>query len=202
MSLILKVSRLEALTDGVFAIAMTILALNLHVPSQNIPHSELSLIMPTVYLNLIIYAGSFIILGTLWVAMNFQMGLINHLNRPYLWCHVFYLMTICVVPFSSSLVASYPDSFISITFYVINLLCASLMQFIICECARIYKLNRDIYTPLVHRAIVQRIFVAPPFYIASFIIANWNTSIAFIFLIVPTLIYIVPGYVDKFDKKI
>ena len=131
MSRILKVSRLEGLTDGVFAIAMTILALNLHVPSENIPHSQLSHIMPSVYLNLLIYGGSFIILGTLWVAMNFQMGLLNHLNRPYLWCHVFYLMAVCVVPFSSSLVATYHDSYISITFYAINLLFASLTQLII-----------------------------------------------------------------------
>lgn len=200
MSRILKISRLEGLTDGVFAIAMTILALNLHVPSD-IPHDHLSLLMPGIYFNLLIYAGSFIILGTLWVAMNFQMGLLNHLNRPYLWCHVFYLMAICVVPFSASLAADFRDSYISITFYAINLLCASFMQFVISECAHLYHLNRDIYNASVRRAIVQRIFVAPPCYIAALIIARWHMSLAFIFLIAPTIIYIVPGYVDFFDKE-
>ena len=202
MSRILKVSRLEGLTDGVFAIAMTILALDMHIPFGTVPPDQLHHLMTGIYFKLLIYGGSFIILGTLWVAMNFQMGLLERLNRPYLWCHVFYLMTICVVPFSSSLIAGFTSSRVSIMFYALNLLCASIMQLIICECAHYYHLNRDIYTPAVRRAVLQRIFVAPPFYLASLMMAYWDTSIAFLLLILPTLIYIVPGYVDRFDKEV
>lgn len=196
---LLKVSRLEGLTDGVFAIAMTILALDLNVQAA-LPQDHLSEIMTGIYLKLFIYAGSFIILGTLWIAMSFQIGLLDRVNRPYLWCHVFYLMAVCVIPFSSRFVAAYPTAHASITFYAINLLCASLSQFIICECARLYRLNSDIYSSSIRRAIIQRIFVAPPCYIAALILAHWNTSLAFALLILPTIIYIKPGYVDKFNS--
>src|SRR5579871_1824982 len=100
---LLKVSRLEGLTDGIFAIAMTILVLNLRVP-VNLPDTKISLhIQSEIYTNLLIYIGTFIILGTHWIAMNFQWGLLELLNRIYLWVNMFYLMAICVVPFSANL---------------------------------------------------------------------------------------------------
>lgn len=199
MSHILKVSRLEGLTDGIFAIAMTILALDMHLPASLVDMPHVYTLMPGIYFKLFIYGGSFIILGTLWIAMNFQLGILDHVNRPYLWCNVFYLMIICVVPFSSSFVAAYPNSPISLTFYAVNLLFTSIAQLLTCECARLYQLNGTRYSPAIRSAIIRRIFLAPPFYILSLLLAPFDTSLAFIALITPPLIYMIPGYVDKFE---
>lgn len=196
---LLKISRLEGLTDGVFAIAMTILALDLRLP-QGIHDQSLFIIMQNdVLIKLYIYIGSFIILGTLWVAMNFQLGLLEHLNRTYLWANIFYLMVICVVPFSASLVGAFPNSPVSISFYAVNLMCASMGQLLIWKCARVFNLNQDLCTPAISRAVLQRIFVAPVFYILSLFLVRWNTTLAFILLIAPTLIYMIPGKVDKYE---
>jgi uncharacterized membrane protein len=197
---LLKVSRLEGLTDGVFAIAMTILVLDLHLPQNLGTENLLSILQHDVLLKLFIYVGSFIILGTLWVAMNFQLGLLERLNRQYLWTNVFYLMVICVVPFSASLIGAYPNSPTSISFYAINLLCASLGQFLTAQCAHIYNLNKDVYTSVIRRAVIQRIFVAPTFYIGSLILAHWNTTAAAILLVAPTALYMVPGAVDHYES--
>lgn len=196
---ILKISRIEGLMDGIFAIAMTILVLDLHLPSSismdNMPyfltHNALS--------RLFIYIGSFIILGTLWIAMNFQLGLLERLNRPYLWCNVFYLMAVCVVPFSASLLGTYPENYASIIFYACNLLCISLCQFMIAQCAHYYKLNNDYFPAAVRYAILKRIALAPVFYISSLIVAYWNIKLAFILLTAPTLIYMKPGRVDQYE---
>ncbi|TAK79232.1 MAG: DUF1211 domain-containing protein [Gammaproteobacteria bacterium] len=196
---ILKISHLEALVNGIFAIAMTILILDLRLP-DGVPSSDLLKMLTSDMLrHLFVYIGSFIILGTLWIAMNFQWGLLERINRYYLWANVFYLMAICVVPFSASLVATYPRNYVSLSFYAINLLCASLGQLIISECAHVFNLNRDIYTPALRVAIVKRILVAPVFYISSLLIAHWSTVASFLLLIAPTIIYLVPGRVDKFD---
>lgn len=196
---LLKVSRLEALTDGVFAIAMTLLVLDLKIP----PHDTLTnlpLFLATVIpLRLIVYMSSFIILGTLWIAMNFQTGLLDHLNRTYLWTHVLYLMIICIIPFSANLVASYPHSYASISFFAANLLCSSMTQLLIMQCAHHFKLNNASYTNKVRLAAVRRIFVAPAFYIASLVVSHWNTALAFILVVAPIVVYMFPGRIDKFN---
>jgi uncharacterized membrane protein len=197
---LLRPTRLASLVDGIFAIAMTILVLDLRLPLGTTNADVYSLLMTDVMHRLLIYIGSFIILGTLWIAMNFQYGLVARVNRTYFWTNVLYLMTICVVPFSASLVASYPDSIACISFYAANLLFAQLAQLVIFQCAHYFNLNSDMYTREIHRAIVQRIFVAPIFYCASLILAHWNERVAFLMLIAPTLIYMIPGKVDRYDR--
>lgn len=196
---LLKVSRLEGLTDGIFAIAMTIIVLNLHVP-QNLSNDMISpLIQEEIYSNLFIYIGTFIILGTHWIAMNFQWGLLERLNRIYLWTNMFYLMTICVIPFSANLLGAYRYNIHSINFYAANLLCASLGQFLILQCAHFFKLFKDIYTPSIYRAAMLRILVAPLFYVSALILAHWSIRGAFMMLVAPTLIYMIPGRIDRYE---
>tara|TARA_R110000868_G_scaffold325385_4_gene586167 strand:- start:2906 stop:3517 length:612 start_codon:yes stop_codon:yes gene_type:complete len=196
---LLKLSRLEGLTDGIFAIAMTIMVLNLHVP-VNVPTSDiLPFIKKDIYTNLFIYAGSFIILGTHWIAMNFQWGLLDHLNRAYLWANMFYLMVICVVPFSANLLGEYPYNTDSIDFYAANLLCCSLGQVVALECANYYKLYKDSYTPNLRLTALRRLLIAPIFYLSAIIAARWSIMSGFILLVAPTLIYLKPGHIDRFD---
>ena len=196
---ILKISRLEGLTDGIFAIAMTILALDLRLPTYLTKFDLSTFLLSDIVTKLLVYAGSFVILGTLWVAMSFQTGFLERLNRPYLWTHVLYLMIICIVPFSAFLVSTYPHNDVSISFYAINLLCANLTQYLIIECARFFKLNNASYTDMVRRVSLQRVFIAPIFYIASLVIAHWSASLAFIFLLAPIVVYMVPGKIDQYN---
>lgn len=196
---LLKVSRLEGLTDGVFAIAMTILALNLNLPDEL---SNLSLshhLVNTIPVKLVVYICSFIILGTLWIAMNFQTGLLERINRPYLWTHILYLMCICIVPFSASLVASFPHNAISISFFAVNLLCSSSTQFLILQCAYKYKLNSPQHSDEARYAALKRIFIAPAFYLASLILSHSYPTIAFALLVIPIVVYMFPGKIDKFN---
>lgn len=197
---LLKISRLEGLTDGVFAIAMTILALDLRLPRGLDSTHLLITLQSDVAFKLYIYIVSFIILGTLWVAMSFQIGLLERVNRPYLWTHVFYLMAVCIVPFSASLVAAYPQNPASISFYAYNLIAASLCQFLICECARSFNLNNSFYTQAIRRAIVRRIFVAPAFYVVALVLVHWDTKLAFVLLLAPTVLYMIPGRVDQYES--
>jgi uncharacterized membrane protein len=197
---LLKVSRLEGLTDGVFAIAMTILAFDLRVPQELILNPLLHTIIHVELIKLFIYVGSFIVLGTLWIAMNFQLGLLERVNRPYLWANVFYLMVICVVPFSASIVANFTSDPMSILVFAFNLLFASLGQVITAQSAHKHKLNKETYTPAIRKAIIRRVAIGPIFYIAACFLAYWDTKVAFIILVIPPIIYLFPGRIDSFDK--
>lgn len=198
---LLKISRLEGLTDGVFAIAMTILVLDLRLPSHLPVENLLPILQQDIFIKLLIYIGSFVILGTQWVAMNFQLGLLECLNRQYLWANIFYLMVVCVVPFSANLLGAYPNSSASIAFYAVNLPFACGCQLLIFGCACIYKLNKDTFTPALRAAVIKHTFVAPIFYVVALLVAHWSTTIAFILLVAPTLIYMRPGSVDQFEHS-
>ncbi|GEM_PF-4485959 len=178
---------------------MTILILDLTLPT-GLTDSQLSgFLLSSILVKLFVYIGSFTILGTLWIAMHFQIGLLNHTNRPYLWTHILYLMIICIVPLSANLIAAFPHNRITLSFYAINLLCASIAQFIIFQCAHFYKLNDERYNPEIRKAVVGRILIAPLFYLAGLLVAQWQTALGFILLIMPIFIYILPGKVDRFD---
>lgn len=198
---LLKISRLEGLTDGIFAIAMTIMVLNLHVPAHVATTDILPLIKNDIYVNLIIYIGSFIILGTHWIAMNFQIGLLERLNRSYLWANMFYLMVICVIPFSANLFGDYPDSADSINFYTFNLLLASCGQLLVLHTARFFDLNKPIYTREIYYATVSRILLAPVFYITALFVSGINIKLAFALLVAPTFMYIFPGKIDRYETN-
>ncbi len=197
---LLKVSRLEGLTDGVFAIAMTILAFDLRLPQNLLVDNLLDVVIHVELLKLFVYIGSFIVLGTLWIAMNFQLGLLESVNRPYLWANVFYLMIICIVPFSASMVARYTSDPITILIFAFNLIATSIGQYITAQSAHKHHLNKANYGPAIRSAILRRVAVGPVFYISACFLAYWNTKIAFIFLVVPPIIYLFPGRIDSFDK--
>lgn len=195
---VLKISRLEGLTDGVFAIAMTILVLDLRF-GHSLSKTDFSKFLLTeVLYKIFIYIGSFIILGTLWIAINFQQGLLQRLNRMYLWSNIIYLMTICIIPFSASLVANYPNDQASVSFFAVNLLCASMGQLLVTQCAHHYHLYQHFYNNDIRYAIIRRIFVAPAFYAVALFVNYWNTHAAFLILVMPILIYIKPGKVDTY----
>lgn len=196
---LLKISRLEGLTDGIFAIAMTIMVLNLHVPAHIATTDVLPLIKSDLYTNLIIYVGSFVILGTHWIAMNFQLGLLERLNRAYLWANMFYLMVICVIPFSANLFGDYPNSADSVNFYTCNLLLSSLGQLVVLHTARHYGLNKSIYTKEIYRATMDRILLAPIFYLVAILVSSYNVKLAFALLVAPTFMYIFPGKIDRYE---
>lgn len=196
---LLKISRLESLSDGIFAIAMTILILDLRLPPGTTADTLPMVFHQLIVMKLFIYAGSFITLGTLWVAMNFQLGLLDKLIRQYLWANIYLLMVICVIPFSAILLAGYSTVPLAIDFYATNLLCASVGQLLTIQCAHYYKLNKPVYNEAVRSAIIKRIFFAPPFYIVAILIARWNVLVAFTCLLIPTAAYLLPGKVDKFE---
>lgn len=124
--------RLEALLDGMFAISMTILVLNIEVPpNMGIAGPGALLIalqemMPT-FLN---YVISFIILASLWVNNNHQFRYIKVTEKTHLWLHLWSLLFIVLIPFSTSLMGDYPGLIVAELFFHLNLLCLGILSII------------------------------------------------------------------------
>ena len=103
--------RLETLTDGIFAIAMTLLVLSIEVPtftnntaSSSIPEFILFTLIP----QLAVYMLSFVLLTSFWM-VHHVLYAIKSINTKLLWINAIWLMSIAIVPFSTSLVGKYGE---------------------------------------------------------------------------------------------
>jgi len=94
---LLPKNRLETLTDGIFAITMTLIILDLKTP-ENIPYNLAEIELPEILINLLpsieAYAVSFIILGVFWLRHQVQFKYIRSTNRLLLSVNMIFLLLI------------------------------------------------------------------------------------------------------------
>jgi uncharacterized membrane protein len=118
-------NRIEALSDGIFAIAMTLLVLDLTVPT-NLSNPQIAGSLYALLPHLITFFLSFAALGVFWVGQQNQFHWIKHSDRRLLWLNLLYLSFVVLIPFSTSFLATYPSSLAVFFVYALNLLlCAS-----------------------------------------------------------------------------
>jgi uncharacterized membrane protein len=119
-------NRIEALADGIFAVAMTILVLELHVPDLGPVASEAGLLAALEGLvpKILSFGSGFVILGTLWIGHRFQFHYIRRSNRAILWINLAFLLTISFLPFVVALVGTYGPMRVSCVLYGATLVAA------------------------------------------------------------------------------
>jgi uncharacterized membrane protein len=98
-------ARLETFADGVFAIAATLLILNVEVPDlgdHSLSH-ELLRLWPA-YIG---YVVSFVTIGIIWVNHHTVLDQLHSTDRTFLFINVFFLLCIAFIPFPTRLLATY-----------------------------------------------------------------------------------------------
>ena len=188
-------ARIEALTDGVFAIVMTILVLDIVVP--HLSHSEASTELLKRLLELwpvvLSYASSFIILGFFWIGHDSQFHYIKRVNRPLLWITIFYLMFIALIPFSTSLLGEYADQQISVLIYGANLTIAFCWNYLHWWYAtknhRLVDSNLD---PILITLVSRRYFVGIINFLITMVVSFININLRLILYIGTPLYYLIP----------
>jgi uncharacterized membrane protein len=95
-------SRLTAFSDGVLAIAATLLILDVRATGDPLGH-ELLHIWPSY----VAYATSFTTIGIIWVNHHTVIDQIDHVDRRFLFINLFFLMVVAFIPFPTQLVADH-----------------------------------------------------------------------------------------------
>jgi len=118
------IERLAALSDGVFAFAMTVLFLDIRVPQLGPMASEQDLWHAVVALGprFLTYLMSFLTLGIFWVGQQTQLNHLVRSDRDLTWIHILFLATIGIVPFSTALLAEYITYRTALLIYWFNIL--------------------------------------------------------------------------------
>lgn len=146
--LALSKGRIEALSDGVFAIAMTLLVLELKIPdlpkgtTQEELLSRLKDLLPHFYS----YALTFILAGVFWVFHHFTFHFIRHTTRALLWINIIFLMFVSLLPFSTHFMADFMRQPVALMFYFGNQTILALLlrvQWTYAQRARILDIRTD-----------------------------------------------------------
>jgi uncharacterized membrane protein len=101
--------RIQALADGIFAVAMTILVLELHVPELGREVSEAALLsaLQSLAPKVFSFVSGFVILGTFWIGHHLQFHYIRRSNRAILWINLLFLLAISFLPFVVAVIGTY-----------------------------------------------------------------------------------------------
>jgi uncharacterized membrane protein len=121
-------ARIEALSDGVFAVAMTLLIIDVRVPQLpgHPSFSELASAVLALWPHFDVYAVSFLIVGLYWVSHHLLFDLIRRSDRGLMWINMIFLLFVVVIPFSTALLGRYLDNRFAILFYGTNLILVGL----------------------------------------------------------------------------
>jgi len=98
--------RLEAFSDGVIAIAITLLVLDIHVPSPG-SHGGLAHALGEEWPSYASYATSFLTIGIIWVNHHAAIGRLRTVNHTVLFLNLVLLLFIGLLPFTTALMADY-----------------------------------------------------------------------------------------------
>lgn len=135
-----ETSRIEAFSDGVFAIAITLLVLDIHVPSVKENESLLRMLLAdwTTYLAFLI--GFFTIL-VCWINHHYMFEFINRSNGTLLILNGFKLLVVSFTPFATALLSKYLQTThqqLAVSIYALNF---SLMGIAMC-CIWYYAIRK------------------------------------------------------------
>src|SRR5260370_31634334 len=104
-----SVERLAALSDGIFAVAMALLVVDLDLPAKELGNTEGDLRRVLMHMapQLLVYLMSFVTLGILWVGQQTQLNHLERSDRDLTWIHLAFLFAVTLMPFSTRLLAEF-----------------------------------------------------------------------------------------------
>ena len=182
-----SLERLAALSDGIFAVAMTLLVLDLHVPAAELIHSEGALWRGLARMTpqIVSYIMSFITLGIFWHGQQAQLRYFSRSDRHLSWIHIAFLFAVSLVPFSTRLLAEFIAYRSALLCYWGNIFMLGAVLYVSWKHAKRAGLLKEEVTHQTQCAVERRILIGQALYAlgASLCFINIYLSIAFIVLV-------------------
>lgn len=189
--ILLTKNRIEALADGIFAFAMTLLVLNLAIPDAvRLTDADLTNILSSQAHRFFNYALAFVLLGNNWVVHHLQFRSIQKVDSRLIWINIFILMFIALMPFSTDLIGDYSGTKVAEIFFSLNFFIIGSLYF--CNWIYVVK-NRRLIAPDLSTTTIQqgirRNLVVPVVslltVIVTLLVPSWSLLT---FLLVPVLL--------------
>jgi uncharacterized membrane protein len=185
------VGRIEALSDGIFAFAATVLMLDFRSPEPADIHSEaelLSALFASAH-RLMPWLLSLLTLGIFWVAQQTQLSHLARSNRDQTWLHLAFLAIITVLPFTTRLLADFFTYRTAFVLYWLNLFLLGVGVYIIWAHAERAKLIRDDAPLELTNAFRRRVIVAQLLYGVGALVGLFSVPLGLALIILIQLNY-------------
>ncbi|WP_292517375.1 TMEM175 family protein [Methanoculleus sp.] len=188
-------NRMEALTDGIFAFAMTLLVISLDIPAgaHDLSNAAILAMLADYLPDFYHYFLAFFILASFWIAHHAQVDRLRHIDRRVLWINIATLMFVALVPFSVSLIGDYPDETFAAVFFELNLLLIGLIfaaqWWYAAHNSRLVHPGTDV------RRANRRVMVVPAVSVIAILLAlaGWTWSTATYALIPLVMLFLPPS---------
>jgi uncharacterized membrane protein len=193
--------RINAFSDGLFAIAITLLILELKVPDK-LPPGGLLQMVPELLPKYLGHVLSFVVLGVYWVGQHNMFLHIKRHNRVFLWLNLLFLMFVASMPFFAGLIIHHLDDQLSMLLYAGNLVLAGISLDLIWWYS---STNRRLVDPAMPEDLVRfvhrRVLMAPAIYLVAMAVSLASPiAAACIFILVP-LLHIFPTPLDRYHHR-
>jgi uncharacterized membrane protein len=197
----MSTGRIEAFSDGVFAIVITLLVLEIHVPLISGPDIESALrkSLAAMAPKFFAYALSFMIVCIWWVAHHHLFNLLRKSDRGLLWFNSLFLLWLAFIPFPTALLGDYPRQRIAVICYGAVMTLAGLsfcwMRYYAFFVASLTRtgLPRN----LMKRAMAKSL-LNPALHLLAILTAYLNTRFALALYFTIPLLYLVPSQLEKY----
>jgi uncharacterized membrane protein len=187
-----SVERLAALSDGIFGVAMTLLLLELHVPSHEAITSEGALwhALAAMAPQLIVYLMSFMTLGIFWVGQQTQLNHLTRSDRHLTWIHLAFLFATTLMPFSTRLLAEFVTFRTALIAYWINIFLLGALLFWSWGRAKATGFITPDLPAATQAAICRRILVAQSLYAAGALLCVVSTTWSIVLMLLVQLTFV------------
>jgi uncharacterized membrane protein len=172
-----SLERLAALSDGIFAVAMTLLVLDLHIPTAAQVHGEGQLLAALCAMGpqWLAYGMSFLTLGIFWAGQQTQLNYISEGTRDLTWIHLGFLFAVTLLPLSTRLLAEFITYRSALLIYWVNILAMGAMLYWSWAHATHANLIKDDAPQEVRASICRRILTAQSLYACGAALCIINT---------------------------
>ncbi len=185
------VGRIEALSDGVFAFAATVLVLDFHSPDPAGIHSEAELLRALAGSapRLLPWLLSLLTLGIFWLGQQTQLSQLARSNRDLTWLHFVFLAVVTALPFSTRLLADFFTYRTAFLIYWANILLLGVGVYATWAYAERANLVREDGHAEVSRAIRRRIVIAQSLYALGALVGLISVPLGTVLIILIQLNY-------------
>jgi uncharacterized membrane protein len=196
---LMSLNRFEAFSDGVFAIAVTLLVIEIKPPDlSQATSSEAVAKLLQVFPHVLSYATSFIVIGVIWINHHALFHFIKRVDRTILVINLLLLMCVAFIPYPTALIGEYRTSLPVVVFYGLTLALTGFAY----NALWFYVVRRYITSQkIIHQKTVQKATIWTLSYPISYLVAaslafiNINLSIV-LYILIPSF-YLLPGIIDK-----
>ncbi len=188
-----SLGRLSALSDGLFAIALTLLVLELHAPAAEALKTQGDLIagLAAIVPKLAIWGMSFLTLGIFWVGQATEIEALASSDRDQTWLHLAFLAAVSLVPFTTAVLGEGFQFPIAMVVYWLNIVVlGGLVWALWSHAVRRGLLAPDI-SPAVIAAMRRRVLISQGCYALAMLVSFIHPALGLALMFVVQLNYAV-----------